>query len=122
MSEKLHIWILLCTVIINDVIRSTIPERNPGEIYWRVLVVDHFSSKIVSNCCGMQDITAEGITLVEDLHKRREPLPFLEAIYILKPSDQDAVSALLGDLNSSPVIYKAFHVFFIECTTYNIYL
>lgn len=105
----------LFTVIIQDVIHSATSERKPGEIYWRVLVLDLFSSKIVSACCGMKDITSEGITLVEDLHKKREPLPFLEAIYILKPTDPDSIAALLGDLNSNPPIYKAFHVFFIEC-------
>ncbi|OXA64287.1 Protein ROP [Folsomia candida] len=105
---------LIPKVIINDVIRSTIVERKTDEIYWRVLILDHFSSKIVSHCCGMHDITAEGVTLVEDLHKKREPLPFLEAIYILKPTDANSVDALLADLNSNPNIYKAFHVFFIE--------
>jgi syntaxin-binding protein 1 len=61
----------------------------------------------------MQDITTEGITLVENLHKKREPLPFLEAIYVIKPT-LETIKLVLNDLDSSPSIYKAYHIFFIE--------
>ncbi|XP_065917509.1 syntaxin-binding protein 1-like isoform X2 [Dysidea avara] len=79
---------------------------------WKILVLDHITTRIVSTCCRMHDVLATGITLVEGLEKAREPLPNMEAIYIITPTES-SVKKLVEDLDSSSEpMYQGAHVFF----------
>merc|ERR1719284_1275190 len=62
----------------------------------------------------MHELSVEGITIVETIEKRREPLPAMEAIYLIGSSDS-SVKCLLQDFSSqNRTTYKFAHVYFTE--------
>ncbi|KAB2620671.1 SNARE-interacting protein KEULE-like [Pyrus ussuriensis x Pyrus communis] len=78
---------------------------------WKVLIMDKLTVKIMSYACKMADITDEGVSLVEDIFRRRQPLPSMDAIYFMQPTKENVIMFLSDMSGRSPLYRKAF-VFF----------
>ncbi|KAL3499481.1 hypothetical protein ACH5RR_038574 [Cinchona calisaya] len=95
--------------LLYEMLRST--KTGDSKSTWKVLVMDKVTVKIMSYSCKMADITEEGISLVEDIHRRRQPLSTMDAIYFIQPTKENVVIFLSDMAGRSPLYKKAF-VFF----------
>lgn len=128
--------------IMNEVVRYKAPKAaaKKDNVEWRILVVDKLAMRMVSACCKMHDISAEGITckyprvsafltsffmhdelidiflsvVVEDINKKREPLSTMEAVYLITPSEESVRSLMRDFENPNRPMYRGAHVFFTE--------
>lgn len=78
---------------------------------WKVLIMDKFTVRIMGYACKMAEITDAGISLVEDLFKRREPMPSMDAIYFLQPLKENVIM-LLSDMSGRCPLYRKAYIFF----------
>jgi syntaxin-binding protein 1 len=101
----------LVDVTKKKLLEGCIDEVKPAS-GWKVLVVDAAAMKVISACCKMYDIVEHGVSVVEGLEKSREPLPKLEAIYLMSP-DADSVARLVADFaDEREPQYAAAHLYF----------
>ncbi|KAL6851495.1 hypothetical protein ACP4OV_020428 [Aristida adscensionis] len=94
--------------LLTEMLRST---RKSSKSTWKVLIMDKLTVKIMSFSCKMADITEEGVSLVEDLYKRRQPLPSMDAIYFMQPTKEN-IHIFLSDMSGKNPLYKKAYVFF----------
>eukprot|EP00904_Undaria_pinnatifida_P003071 jgi/Undpi1/12765/HiC_scaffold_6.g02433.m1 len=88
--------------------------RGAGSDAWRVMVLDARATRVISSVVGMYDIMEGHVTVVEDLHKARQPFPEMEGVYVVSPT-ADAVDAIKRDFKSpSEALYCSVHLFFLE--------
>ncbi|TFK14707.1 potassium voltage-gated channel subfamily H member 7 [Platysternon megacephalum] len=82
---------------------------------WKIIILDDFTTKLLSSCGKMTDLLAEGITAVENVYKNREPVPHMKAIYFITPTKK-SVDGLINDfVSKSSSKYKAAYVYFTDC-------
>ncbi|XP_048395108.1 syntaxin-binding protein 3 isoform X3 [Stegostoma tigrinum] len=111
-SLKRVAWQKIKTYVLEDC-------RTEGE--WRILILDHYTTKLLSSCCKMSNLMAEGISVVEDLHKSREPVPDSKAIYFITPTEK-SVSALINDFKRKHSYkYKAAYIYFTDYCPDNLF-
>ncbi|KAK9863038.1 hypothetical protein WJX84_002658, partial [Apatococcus fuscideae] len=84
--------------------------KQAGAADWSVLVLDATTTRVMSAACRISEILDYGISLVENITKRREPLPSLSGIYFISPTES-SITRLLEDFSKTP-LYKTAHVFF----------
>ncbi|XP_009865564.1 PREDICTED: syntaxin-binding protein 3 [Apaloderma vittatum] len=69
----------------------------------------------------MTDLLAEGITVVENVYKNREPVPHMKAIYFITPTKK-SVDGLIDDfITKSSSRYKAAYVYFTDFCPDNLF-
>ncbi|XP_061371053.1 protein transport Sec1a-like [Gastrolobium bilobum] len=78
---------------------------------WKVLIMDKVTVKVMSHSCKMADITDQEVSLVEDLFRRRQPLPSMDAVYFIQPSKENVVM-FLSDMSGREPLYRKAYVFF----------
>lgn len=95
--------------LLYEMLRSA--KTKDSKSTWKVLIMDKITVKIMSHSCKMADITEEGVSLVEDIYRRRQPLPTMDAIYFIQPT-QENVIMFLSDMSGRSPLYKKAFVFF----------
>lgn len=95
--------------LLYEMLRSS--KSNDSKSTWKVLIMDKVTTKIMSFSCKMADITDEGVSLVEDIFRRRQPLPSMDAIYFVQPTKENVVM-FLSDMSGREPLYRKAYVYF----------
>ncbi|XP_047158297.1 SNARE-interacting protein KEULE-like [Vigna umbellata] len=95
--------------LLHEMLRSA--KTGDSKSTWKVLIMDKLTVKIMSHSCKMADITDEGVSLVEDIYKRRQPLPAMDAIYFIQPTRENIIM-FLSDMSGRKPLYRKAFVFF----------
>ncbi|GLC77701.1 hypothetical protein PLESTF_001978000 [Pleodorina starrii] len=78
--------------ILVDMLGSVVDSAGSG---WKALILDEFTTHVLSSTLRMSDILDCNVSVVEDLAKRREPLQ-QAAVYFIQPSPQ-SIARVLDD-------------------------
>ncbi|XP_066527998.1 syntaxin-binding protein 3 [Hoplias malabaricus] len=100
---KKIVWQKIKETIIADCRKSEV---------WKIMILDNFTTRLLSSCCKMSDLMSEGITIVEDLFKSREPVPEMKAVYFMSPTAK-CVDIFISDFKLKPK-YKGAYVYFTD--------
>ncbi|KAM6080539.1 syntaxin-binding protein 3 isoform 1-T1 [Theristicus caerulescens] len=102
-------------------LKSSIFDDCRKEEEWKIILLDDYTTKLLSLCCKMTDLLAEGITVVENVYKNREPVPHMKAIYFITPTKK-SVDGLIDDfITRSSSRYKAAYVYFTDFCPDNLF-
>ncbi|OII72595.1 syntaxin binding protein [Cryptosporidium ubiquitum] len=69
--------------IVEEIISPVHAMSASGSDGYLTMVVDQFTLKVISSSCSFYDIIEAGVTIVEQLHSKREPLRKMDCIYFI---------------------------------------
>ncbi|XP_003769774.1 syntaxin-binding protein 3 [Sarcophilus harrisii] len=95
-------------------IKTTVLDDCKKEGEWKIMLLDEFTTKLLASCCKMTDLLAEGITVVENIYKNREPVRQMKALYFITPTSKSVDCFLRDFSNKSEGKYKAAYVYFTD--------
>uniref|UniRef100_A0A6N2KQK7 Uncharacterized protein n=1 Tax=Salix viminalis TaxID=40686 RepID=A0A6N2KQK7_SALVM len=81
-----NFWQITRERLLHEMLRSA--KAGNSKSNWKVLIMDKFTVKIMSSSCKRSDIAQEGVSLEEDINRRRQPLPSMNAIYFIQPTKE----------------------------------
>lgn len=94
----------LQALLLEKVVRS-VPAQ---ESSWKALIVDRAALRILSATLHLNELVNEGVSIIELLDFRREPLPSVPAVYFLTPCAETVELLANEPLNQ----YKSYRIFF----------
>ncbi|XP_024521880.1 SNARE-interacting protein KEULE [Selaginella moellendorffii] len=100
--------------LLKEMLHSVKSGDSPND--WKVLVIDELTVRVMSSSCKMADITDEGISLVEDLNKKRQPMPTLEAVYFVRATNE-SITKIISDMSGKFPLYKRAYIFLSSSLT-----
>lgn len=78
----------------------------------KLLILDESSKKIISSAVKMTDLTTAGVSLLEKLELKRQPLPKMDAIYFVAPTETSIKNIIKDFQDEDKPMYKSAHLFF----------
>ena len=90
--------ICLLNTLREHILRDVLQDAKEQKVY-KILVLDKTTAKILASCCTMTDVIHENVMFVEDLHKKRQPMPMRDAIYSTLKNDYN-LQLILGNSHS----------------------
>ncbi|KAK6591163.1 STXBP UNC8 SEC1 syntaxin involved in golgi transport [Cryptosporidium xiaoi] len=97
-------------IILEDIIapvRAMSSSTNDGYL---IMIVDDFTLKVISSCCSFYDVIEAGVTIIEKLNSKRQPLKKMDCIYFITPSPEN-LEFVMNDFGSSENMYRIAHLF-----------
>ena len=95
--------------LLGEMVDASVKDLPENE--WTLLVVDETTTKVLSSVCSVSHLVERRVSLVENIQKKRQPLPDMTVIYFIAPT-QGSVSRLLADFHAKSPLYKKACVFF----------
>ena len=82
--------------ILKDMVESSVKDLPENE--WTIMVVDEMTTKVLSSVCAVSNLVENRVSIVENIQKKRQPLPNMTVIYFISPTN-GSVSRLLNDFS-----------------------
>eukprot|EP00919_Chromeraceae_sp_WS-2016_P002070 GHVR01004972.1.p1 GENE.GHVR01004972.1~~GHVR01004972.1.p1 ORF type:complete len:637 (+),score=125.47 GHVR01004972.1:23-1912(+) len=93
--------------ILEEMVRPT-----HGAQGYVAMIVDDKTLKVLNSCCKVSDVLEEGVTVVEKIEKKRQPLPELDGLYFISPDTSSVDDLILDFANENKPQHKHIHIYF----------